>query len=68
MDILADVGGQTVPPEDEGPGKGSLPPEEEKIIIEQGFYGVIISGVVPWIQINKIQAATNIWRIIAEQH
>ena len=61
MNTLADVGGQTVPPEDEGPGEGSLAPEVNKMMIKEGFHGVFISGVVAWIQINNGSAATNIW-------
>jgi hypothetical protein len=68
MNTLADVGGQTVPPEDEGPGVGSLAPEVNKMMIKEGFHGVVISGVVAWIQINNGSAATNIWRKIAEEH
>ena len=60
MNTLADVGGQWVPPGGDQTGS-----EVMKILEEQSKNGLVISGIVAWIQNNYNHGATNIWRKIA---
>ena len=62
MNTLADVGGQWVPPGGDQTGS-----EVIKILEEQSKHGLIMSGIVAWIQINYNRGATDIWKKIAEQ-
>ena len=62
MDTLADVGGQWIPPGGDHTGS-----EVIKILEEHSKHGLIMSGVVAWIQINYNSGASDIWRKIAEQ-
>ena len=62
MNTLDNVGGQWVPP-----GGDQAGGEVIKILEEQSKHGLVISGVVAWIQINYNNRATDIWKKIAEQ-
>ena len=62
MNTLDNVGGQWVPP-----GGDQAGGEVNKILEEQSKHGLVISGVVAWIQINYNNRATDIWKKIAEQ-
>ena len=65
---LANVGGQLIPLEDVEPGGGSrMPPEVIKVLEEQSMNGIIVSGIFAWIRMNNHEAATDIWKKIAEQ-
>ena len=62
MDTLADVGGQWVPPGGDHTGS-----EVIKILEEQSKHGLIMSGIVAWIQVNYNHRATDFWKKRAEQ-
>ena len=64
--MLVDIGGQMVPP-GEGGGGSSPPPSFTQMIDQYGKNGIIISGVISWIQVNKNIAANGIWKQVAEQ-
>ena len=66
MNMLTDIGGKYVPP-GEGEPEGSLPQNILQMMNQHGKNGILVSGVVSWIQVNKNMAANGIWKQVAEQ-
>ena len=47
-------------------GKGNPPDLVVKMMEEHGQHGILISGLISWIEVNRHQAAGTIWRQVAE--
>ena len=68
--MLTDIGGKYVPPGDDPSDEdleGSLPQNIIQMMKQYGKNGIVVSGVVSWIQVNKNMAANGIWKQVAEQ-
>ena len=63
--ILPDCGGSWVP---NTGGGGSLSPDIVKQLSENGQKGVVLSGVVAWIEVQLDQHGSEIWRPLAEKN
>ena len=66
MDMLTDIGGKYTPPGD-GQAEGTLPQNVLEMMDLYGKNGILVSGVVSWIQVNKNMDANGIWKQVAEQ-
>ena len=70
MNMLTDIGGKYVHPGDDPSDEdleGSLPQNVIQMMKQYGKNGIVVSGVVSWIQVNKNMAANGIWKQVAEQ-
>ena len=68
MDVLASSGGPWVgvPEDGQNHGKGNPPDQVIKMMEEHGQHGILISGLISWMEVNRHQAAGTIWREVAE--
>ena len=69
--MISDTGGKYVPPGDDSSDEdleGSLPQNVTQMMKQYGKNGIVVSGVVTWIQVNKNMAANGIWKQVAEQN
>ena len=57
------------PPEDDGEnhGKGNPPNNVVKMMEDEGQNGVLISGVISWIETERHSGAAGIWKQVAKQ-
>ena len=69
MAVLPSSGGPWVgASEEDGDthSKGNPPDLAVKMMEEHGQHGILISGLISWIEVNRHQAAGTIWRQVAE--
>jgi hypothetical protein len=65
--ILPDCGGAWVP--DTGGGtEGSLPPDVVKQLSDHGRKGIVVSGLVAWIEVQIDTQGCDVWRPLAERN
>ena len=69
MSSLPSVGGPWIPPTPDGEtdGKKNPPIEVIKMMEEQGRYGIVISGVISWIEVQRHNSAGDMWKEVAKQ-
>ena len=65
--ILPDCGGAWVP-DTGGEGEGSLPAEVVKHLSDHGKKGVVMSGLVAWVEVQIDTQGCDIWRPLAERN
>ena len=65
--MLSDCGGTWVPDDSGGGGIGSLPPCVMEEIAKLATHGIVISGVITWIQAQIDTLGSDIWRSLAER-
>ena len=66
-DVMPDCGGAWVPDDSGGGGIGTMPSCVLTEIAKLGSHGVVISGVITWIQAQIDTFGSDIWRSIAER-
>ena len=67
MTSLPCASGLWLPPADgETHGKGNPPENVIRMMEEHGQHGIVISGMISWIEVHRHSAAGTIWRQVAE--
>ena len=67
-EILPDCGGSWVPDTGGGVGGGDLPADVLKHLRDHGTKGVVISGLVAWMEVQMDTEGCEIWRALAERN
>lgn len=71
MLTLPNAGGPWIPSlsvDGETHGKGNPPEVVIKVMEEHGQNGIVISGVIAWIEVERQSGAGGVWRQVAETH
>ena len=66
-DGMSDCGGAWVPDDTGGGGVGSMPACVLEEIAKLAGHGIVISGVITWIQAQIDTLGSDIWRSLAER-
>ena len=67
MNPFVDIGGKWIPPDEADEDQDGSPPLNlRQMLKELGKNGIVVSGVVTWIQVNKNIAAKGLWKQHAE--
>ena len=66
-DVLSDCGGAWIPDDTGGGGTGTMPGHVLKEIAKLAGHGIVISGVITWIQAQIDTLGSDIWRSLAER-
>ena len=66
---MPSAGGPWTPPAPDGEthGKGNPPIDVVKMMEEQGRHGLLISGVISWIEVERHRGAGEVWKEVAKQ-